>query len=39
MVGGGLWVVNLDVCGENDVSGMAVMGGVDWAVEMVVGDV
>src|ERR1043165_3089325 len=39
MVGGGLWDLNLDVCGENDVSGMAVMGGVDWAVEMVVGDV
>src|ERR1043165_1788613 len=39
MVGGGLWDLNLDVCGENDVSGIAVMGGVDWAVEMVVGDV
>src|ERR1044071_2737423 len=39
MVGGGLWDLNLDVCGENDVSGMAVMGGVDWAVEVVVGDV
>src|ERR1044071_1178628 len=39
MVGGGLWDLNLDVCGENDVIGMAVIGGVDWAVEVVFGDV
>src|ERR1044071_6563995 len=39
MVGGGLWDLNWDVCGENYVIGIAVMGGVDCAVEMVFGNV
>src|ERR1044071_3958240 len=39
MVGGGLWDLNLDVCGENDEIGIAVIGGVDCAVEVVFGDV
>ena len=38
MVGGGLWDVNCEVCGENDESGMADMG-VDCVVEVVGGDV
>ena len=38
MVGGGLWELNLDVCGENDESGVDNMG-VDCVVEVVGGDV
>src|ERR1044071_56244 len=38
MVGGGLWELNLDVCGENDEIRIAVIG-VDCAVDVVFGDV
>src|ERR1044071_2417116 len=38
MVGGGLWDLNCEVCGENDESGMADIG-VDCVVEVVCGDV